>query len=92
VARASAPGVSPERLVALVERARAETDPARRTGALRVAILTLERWRATAGAPHEGVSRALERARADLWADYQRLALRRLATATPWRSTALRSS
>ena len=86
-----APPMSPARLVALVERARAETDPERRTAALRVAILTLERWRATSAAPDAaGIARALEQARAELWADYQQIALRRLASAMPWRATALR--
>jgi hypothetical protein len=84
------PAVDPARLVALVDRARAETDPGRRTSALRVAILTLERWHATSPTPDEGVSRALERARAELWADYQQIALRRLASAMPWRAAALR--
>lgn len=81
--------MSPARLIALVDRARSETDPERRTAALRVAILTLERWRATTTAPDDGVGRALERARAELWADYQQIALRRLASAMPWRATAL---
>jgi hypothetical protein len=85
-----APQVSPARLIALVERARAETDSEKRTAALRVAILTLEHWRATTNAPDEGVGAALERARTDLWEDYQRIALRRLATAMPWRATGLR--
>jgi hypothetical protein len=75
--------------VALVERARAETDPERRTAALRVAILTLERWRALTNAPDDGIGPALERARAELWEDYQKIALRRLAAALPWRATAL---
>jgi hypothetical protein len=34
---------------------------------------------------------ALDRARAELWADYQRLAFRRLAATTPRRATALRA-
>jgi len=86
-----APPMSLARLVALVERARAERDSERRTAALRVAILTLERWRATSAAPDAaGVGRALEQARAELWADYQQIALRRLASAMPWRATALR--
>jgi hypothetical protein len=80
--------MSAARLVALVDRARVETDPERRTAALRAAILTLERWRSAV--PEEAVGRALERARADLWADYQRIALRRLAAARPWRATTLR--
>jgi hypothetical protein len=84
------PPVSPARLVGLVERARVEQDPDRRVAALRVSILTLERWRATTGSQDESVGTALERARADLWADYQRIALRRLASAMPWRATALR--
>lgn len=92
VSRSAAPVQRPlpERLVALVDRARAETDPERRTTALRVAILTLERWRASGAAPDETVTRALERARAELWADYQQMALHRLGTALPWRATALR--
>ena len=81
--------VSPERLVALVDRARSEKDPERRTAALRVAILTLERWRALGAGQDDAVGRALERARAELWTDYQQIALRRLASATPWRATAL---
>jgi hypothetical protein len=85
------PAASPARLVALVERAGAETDRERRTAALRVAILTLEHWRATTAVPDESVSRALERARAALWADYQQIALRRLASSMPWRATALRA-
>ena len=84
--------MSAERLVVLVERARAETDPERRTAALRVAILTLERWRASGTGPDDVVRVALERARAELWAEYQRLALRRLAATVPWRATALRAS
>jgi len=84
------PRMSPARLVALVDRARTETDPERRTAGLRVAILTLERWRAGSTTPDDGVGRALERARAELWADYQQIALRRLASAVPWRATALR--
>ena len=83
------PTVSPARLIALVDRARAETDPERRTAALRVVILTLERWRALGAVPDETVGRALERARTELWADYQQIALRRLASAMPWRATAL---
>jgi hypothetical protein len=82
---AAAPSISPTRLIALVERARAETDPQRRTAALRVVILTIERWRAGNGG-HDGVGHALERARADLWANYQQIALRRLASAVPWRA------
>jgi len=58
--------------------------------ALRIAILTIERWRAGNGGLDDGVGRALERARADQWANYQRIALRRLASAMPWRATALR--
>src|SRR5438105_771923 len=76
---ASPPPISPARLIALVDRARAETDPERRTAALRVAILTIERWRAGNGGLDDGVGHALERARAEQWADYQRIALRRLA-------------
>jgi len=76
---AAARSISPARLIALVDRARAETDPERRTAALRVAILTIERWRAGNGGLDDGVGHALERARAELWADYQRIALRRLA-------------
>ena len=87
---ASAPPISPARLIALVDRARAETDPERRTAALRVAILTIERWRAGNRGLDEGVGHALERARAEQWANYQRIALRRLASAVPWRATALR--
>ena len=87
---AAAPPISPARLIALVDRARAETDPERRTAALRVAILTIERWRAGNGGLDDGVGHALERARSDLWADYQQIALRRLASALPWRATALR--
>ena len=83
---------SPERLVVLVERPRAETDPERRTAALRVAILTLERWRASSTGPDDVVRVALERARAELWAEYQRLALRRLAVTVPWRASAPRAS
>ena len=83
--------LSSERLVALVERARAETDPARRTAALRVTILTLERWRASGASLDDTVVAALERARAELWADYQRIAFRRLAATAPWRATALRA-
>ena len=71
--------ISPARLIALVDRARAETNPERRTAALRVAILTIERWRAGNGGLDDGVGHALERARAELWADYQRISLRRLA-------------
>ena len=82
--------MSSDRLVSLVERARAETDPALRTTALRIAILTLERWRASGAALDDAAVAALERARAELWADYQRIALRRLAATTPWRATALR--
>ncbi len=84
-----APAVAPERLVALVERARAEPDPSRRQDALRIAILTLERWRAIAASPDAAVTRALERARSELWEDYQQIALRRLAAAMPWRATSL---
>ena len=83
--------ISPARLIALVDRARAETDPERRTAALRVAILTIERWRAGNSGLDDGVAHALERARADQWANYQRIALRRLASAVPWRATALRT-
>jgi hypothetical protein len=82
--------ISPARLIALVDRARAETDPERHTAALRVAILTIERWRAGNSGLDDGVAHALERARADQWANYQRIALRRLASAVPWRATALR--
>ena len=91
--RASAPArsVSSDRLVALVELARAETDPARRTAALRVTILTLERWRASGAPLDDTVVAALERARAELWADYQRIAFRRLAATTPWRASTLRT-
>jgi len=64
--------------------------PSRRTAALRVAILTIERWRAGNRGLDDGVGHALERARADQWANYQRIALRRLASAVPWRATALR--
>ena len=84
--------MSPERLAVLVERARAETDPERRTAALRVAILTLERWRASSTGPDDVVRVALERARTELWDEYQRLAFRRLAATVPWRTTALRAS
>jgi hypothetical protein len=84
------PSMSPARLVALVDRARTERDPERRTAALRVAILTLERWRARSTTPDDGIGPALERARAELWANYQQMALRRLASALPWRATALR--
>ena len=87
----STPLVSAERLLALVERARAETDPERRTSALRVAILTLERWRGEGNIVDDAVGLALQRARAELWADYQRIALGRLGSATPWRSTAVRA-
>jgi hypothetical protein len=83
--------LSSDRLVALVERARAETDPVRRTAALRVTILTLEHWRASGAALDDTVVAALGRARAELWADYQRIAFRRLAATTPWRATALRA-
>ena len=85
--------MSSDRLIALVERARAETDPARRTTALRVAILTLERWRAS-GAPLDPAAlAALDRARAELWADYQRIAFRRLAATTgSWQASALRAA
>ena len=76
---AAARSISPARLIALVDRARAETDPERRTAALRVAILTIERWRAGNGGLDDGVGHALERARAEQWADYQRIALRGLA-------------
>jgi len=55
-----------------------------------VAILTIERWRAGNRGLDDGVGHALERARADQWANYQRIALRRLASAVPWRATALR--
>ncbi len=88
---AAARSISPARLIALVDRARGETDPERRTAALRVAILTIERWRAGNSELDGGVGHALERARADLWANYQRIALRRLASAMPWRATALRT-
>ena len=81
-----------DRLIALVDRACAETDPERRTSALRIAVLTLERWRASGAAPDAPVGRALERARAELWSDYQQLTLRRLAAAPPWRATALRAA
>ena len=92
LSRVAAPTrLSSARLVALVERARAEADPARRTAALRVTILTLERWRASGAALDPAVVAALDRARADLWADYQRGAFRRLATTTPSRATALRA-
>ena len=87
---AAARSISPARLITLVDRARAETDPERRTAALRVAILTIERWRAGNRGLDDGVGHALERARADQWANYQRIALRRLASAVPWRATALR--
>jgi len=92
VSRLAAPArLSSARLVALVERARAETDPARRTAALRVTILTLDQWRASGVALDPAVVAALERARTELWADYQRVAFRRLAATTPWRATALRA-
>ena len=80
---AAAPARRPsaERLVALVDRACAETDPERRASALRVAILTLERWRARGAAPDPSVGRALQRARGELWADYENLTLRRLGAA-----------
>jgi hypothetical protein len=85
------PQVSPARLIALVEHARAQTDSEKRTAALRVAILTLERWRALSDRRDDGVMAALERARVELWEDYQRIALRRLAaSAAPWRASALR--
>ena len=84
------PPISPARLAALVDRALSETNPERRTAALRVAILTLERWRARNTTADDGIGRALEGARAELWADYQQIALRRLASALPWRATALR--
>src|SRR5207302_543235 len=58
---ASPPPISPARLIALVDRARAETDPERRTAALRVAILTIERWRAGNRGLDDGVGHALER-------------------------------
>src|SRR5947207_7167631 len=87
---AAARSISPARLITLVDRARVETDPERRTAALRIAILTIERWRAGNGGLDDGVGHALERARADQWANYQRIALRRLASAMPWRATALR--
>ena len=92
VSRLAAPArLSSARLVALVERARAETDPARRAAALRVTILTLEQWRASGAALDPAVIAALDRARAELWADYQRVAFRRLAATTPSRATALRT-
>jgi hypothetical protein len=92
LSRLAAPArLSSARLVALVERARAETDPARRTAALRVTILTLEQWRASGVVLDPALVAALDRARAELWADYQRLAFRRLAATTPRRATALRA-
>src|SRR5262249_6328442 len=92
LSRLAAPArLSSARLVALVERARAETDPARRAAALRVTILTLEQWRASGASLDPAVVAALDRARAELWADYQRVAFRRLAPPTPWRPTLLRA-
>ena len=82
------PPVSAQWLFALVDRARAETAPERRTAALRVAILTLERWRASYGAD-DGVTQALDRARAVLWAEHEELALRRLNAAAARRERAL---
>jgi len=82
------PAVSAPRLVALVARARAETVAERRTAALRVAILTLERWRASHGAD-EAVTQALERARTALWSEHEALALRRLTAAAARRERAL---
>jgi hypothetical protein len=82
------PAVSAQWLVALVDRGRAETAPERRMAALRVAILTLERWRASHGAD-EAVAQALERARAALWAEHEALALRRLNAAAARRERAL---
>jgi hypothetical protein len=82
------PAVSAQWLVALVDRARAETVPERRTAALRVAILTLERWRASHGAD-EAVTQALERARAALWAEHEELAFRRLNATAARRERAL---
>jgi len=84
--------VSAPRLVALVDRARAETVAERRTAALRVAILTLERWRASHGARHgadAAVTQALERARTALWSEHEALALRRLTAAAARRERAL---
>ena len=75
-------------LVALVDRARAETVAERRTAALRVAILTLERWRASHGAD-AAVTQALERARTALWSEHEALALRRLTAAAARRERAL---
>jgi len=86
------PAVSAPRLVALVDRARAETVAERRTAALRVAILTLERWRASHGARHgadAAVTQALERARTALWSEHEALALRRLTAAAARRERAL---
>jgi hypothetical protein len=74
--------------VALVDRARAETVAERRTAALRVAILTLERWRASHGAD-EAVTEALEHARTALWSEHEALALRRLTAAAARRERAL---
>jgi hypothetical protein len=79
--------VSAQWLVALVDRARAETAPEPRTAALRVAILTLERWRASHGTD-DAVTQALGRARAALWAEHEELALRRLNAAAARRERA----
>jgi hypothetical protein len=70
----------PARLVALVQRALGERGLDRRVRTLRVAILTLERWHATRSAD-ETVAPALERARAELWTDYERIARTRQAAA-----------
>jgi hypothetical protein len=85
---AHGPAVSAPWLVALVDRARAETAPERRAAALRVAILTLERWRASHGMD-EAVTHALERARTAPRAEHEALALRRLTAAAARRERAL---
>jgi hypothetical protein len=81
----------PARLATLVQRALAERDLDRRVIALRVAILTLERWHATRSAD-ETVTPALERARVELWADYERIAMTRLASTMPWRAAGVPDS
>jgi hypothetical protein len=87
-AKTRQPAVSAQWLVALVDRARAETAPERRTAALRVAILTLERWRTIHGAD-EAVTQALERARSAQWAEHEEMALRRLNAAAARRERTL---
>jgi hypothetical protein len=80
--RVSVRSSDPGRLAMLVQRALTERDPERRVAALRVAILTLERWHATRSAD-EAVVPALERARTELWADYERIAGSRAPAAGP---------